>query len=262
MTVDTPLSTGHSSLGSVFESTVSPGLGYPSDPLSPTFSPKETMKGMSEFSFPVHIPYSLQPPCECVAVQVYHMNQLSRVATDTAQLRFDQSLQNVKTAISACRVFLQCSTCQKDSANLLLSVSMFDLILQIFDHWITHHQAVSLKPVPDATNIRYGHYELDHEEVRRIGNFLMRGLLLQCQEILVLLKETVDVCIGPQKLVSPELDTYSFESSDAGFSVLQLHAGQTSDGVNGNCLHHIMMGHEATVEAFLRTVSLRECICN
>lgn len=217
---------------------------------------------MPEFSFPVHSPYSIQPPCECVTVQIYHMNQLSRVATATVQLQFDQSLQNIKTAMSSCRGFLQCSACQKDSANLLLSVSIFDLILQLFDHWITHHEAVSLSSGSDAANIRYGHYELDHQEVRRIGNFLMQGLLLQCREILGLLKETVDVCIGPRRLVSPELDNYSIGGSDAGFSALQLHPGQVSDGVNGNCLHHIMMGHEATVEAFLRTISLRECICN
>lgn len=226
------------------------------------YPPKEPMgKEIPEFPFPVHIPYSL-PSCECLTVQVYHMNQLSRVATDTVQLRFDQSLHSIKATLSACRGFLQCTTCQKDSANLLLSISILDLVLQIFDHWIAHYEATPLKPVPDATNIRYGHYELDHEENRRIGSFLIRGLLLQCRDVLGLLKETIDLCIGPQKLVSPEADSYSFDGSDAGFSLLQLHSGQAGDAVNGNCLHHIMLGHEATVDAFLRAVSLRQCICS
>ena len=262
MTVDTPLSTERSSIGSVFESNTSPGLRYLPDSMSPTFSPKEsTVKGVPEFPFAVHIPYTIQPSCECVAIQVYHMNQLSRIALDTVQERFDQSLQNIKTTLSACRGFLQCSSCQKDSTNLLLSVSILDLTLQLFDQQIAHNEA-TYKPVSDAVNIQYGQYNLEREEKRRISNFLIRGLLLQCRDILELLKESFDLCIGPQKLLNPVVESCTFEGDYASSSLwMQFHPGHAGEG-NGNCLDQILMGHEATVESLLRAVSLRECICN
>ena len=189
------------------------------------------------------------------------MNQLNRMATDTVNVRFDLTLQSIKTTLSACRNFLQCSSCQKDSANLLLSVSIVDLTLQLVDHQINHNESPH-KSVSNS-NIRYGQYDLEHEENRRINNFLIHSLLLECRDILGLLKETLDLCIGPQKLVSPVVDSYSFESNDASSSLwMQFHPGHVSAGVDGNCLHHVLMGHEATVESLLRAVSLRECICN
>lgn len=179
---DTPSSTESSPLGSLLDPTASPGLGYPT---SPTFASKDPfVKETSDFSL-LHIPFTLAPTCDCAGMQAYQMNHL---ATDTAQPRFDESLQSIKTTLSTCRNFLQGSSCQKDSASLLLSVSALDLALQDFRRWI---------PYKPEQSIRYGQYELDEEESRRVGGLLGRGLLLQCRGLLGVMREMVDgICVG------------------------------------------------------------------
>ncbi|RMJ27798.1 finger domain protein [Aspergillus sp. HF37] len=220
---DTPQSTDPSSLGSssMLDPNASPGLGYPSDTTSPTFTPKEALtEEMAEFPLAVHIPYTLAPACECVAMQACQMNDLG---ADTSPRRFDQSLQSIKATLCACRTFLRCTHCAKDSASLLLSVSALDLALQESEGWI------ALKP---DENIRYGEYEMDADEILHVGGILVRGLLLQCREALRAIRETLDARVGR--------DGY-------GSSVYGEDVPGFIDPVSGGYLQQIIQGHETTV---------------
>lgn len=232
MTADTPLSTEPSSLGSMDQYS-SPGLGYSDSMTSPNFAAKETdsVNEMSELPLSVHVPYTIPPTCDCAARQMYQMNQLNRLATEPASLRLDESLQSIKTSLTTTRTFLHCSTCQKDSAGLLLSVSVLDQALQHLDHWIV---------CKSDEVIRYGQYELDAEESRRIGNFVVRGLLLQCREILGVMRETVEVC-GVKEY------SYSYPSFEGEGSM---------DAMSGGYLRQIIQGHETTVEGCLQAVAV------
>lgn len=204
---------------------------------SPIFPAKEadSVNEMSELPLSVHVPYTIPPTCDCAARQMYQMNQLNRLATDSASLRFDESLQSIKTSLATTRTFLQCSTCQKDSAGLLLSVSVLDQALQHLDHWIVCK--------PDEV-IRYGQYELDAEESRRIGNFVVRGLLLRCREILGVMRETVEVC-GVKEY------SYSY-----GYSYPSFEGEGFMDAMSGGYLRQIIQGHETTVEGCLQAVAV------
>lgn len=225
-----------SSLGDLFDSTgqFSAGLGYPQ--ISPSLeflqmqSNDPVTKEMANYPLPLQLPYSLQPTCECFGIQVSHMNQISQMVSDTSHLRFDESLHSIKSALSACRAFLQCTTCHKDSTNLLFTLTVLDLALQLFEHWISscnNNNSSNNKPptqsdgsvrdLDNIFNIRYGNYELCPDESRRIRTFLIRSLLFQCKDVLGILKNaTIDSCVviglGPQqKIISGfDPDTYGF----------------------------------------------------
>jgi hypothetical protein len=233
VTTDTPLSTDPSSLGSgsMLDPNASPGLSYPSDATSPTFTPKEAVaEEMAEFPLAVHIPYTLTPTCDCAAMQVCQMNDLGG---DTSQRRFGQSLQSIKATLCVCRTFLRCTSCAKDSASLLLSVSAVDLALQESEGWIALN--------PDERIRYYGEYEMDAEESQHVGGILMRGLLQQCREALRAMRETVDACVGRDVHGSGV-----YGEDVAGFV----------DPVSGGYLQQIIQGHEATVEGCLGRLDL------
>ena len=168
------------------------------------------------------------------------MNHLRHMVADPLQLRFDQSLQAMQAALAVCREFLQCTGCHKDNTSLLLSVSVLDLTLQLFDYWMSYEYTAGgvdrLPPagtVPGTASVPvgYGEYELGFEETRQVRRFLLHGRLQQTQEVLRLLKE-----------------------------VIELSMSGSSEGLEGSWLQQILRGYETTVEAFLQ--GMMPCICH
>ncbi|OJJ39189.1 hypothetical protein ASPWEDRAFT_104673 [Aspergillus wentii DTO 134E9] len=212
-------------------------LGYPPGSLSPTFLQREFItKGETSCPLAMHIPYTAQPTCACVATQLFYLNQLSYMATDPTHLRLDHSLQTIKSTISACRTFFHCPSCPKDNTNLLLSASTLDMTLQLLGYWIPNEVTPHPTLQDERVHIRYGHYEMSYEESRRIRHFLIRGLLFQCREVLGMARAAVDICIGPRK------GMLNLEMEDP--------------------LYRIVLGCEGVVDVFDRYMSLRECICS
>lgn len=81
-----------------------------------------------------------------------------------------------------------------------------------------------------SVGVRYGEYEAD-DGGRRIGNSLLRDLLLQCRGVLGMLKVSTN---------RPDDSSPGYLSPDA-FS-------------EGNCFHQIILAHEGTVEGYLRAL--------
>lgn len=252
------------------------GVGYPHTPVTPTFFPADFLTdGIASPSFgsrSVALPYPVAP-CDCMDMQLFHANRLNHLLTETTPLRFDHSLQTIKATFGACRMFLQCNKCAKDSTNLLLVISVLNLTLQLFEHWIP--QAASRDHRAEhGLELRYGYYEICQDENRQIRTFLLRGLLLQCREVLSVLTTSID----PPCLEVTELGDFenSFENSPASQEVSS-QAGMSPDNPpmalpgqdlevatsapRGSCLRPIIVGYEATVEAFLRSISMDDCIC-
>lgn len=193
--------------------------------MSPTFLQKEFItKGLTSCPLAVHIPDAPPPTCGCGGTVVFHMNQLRDMMANAGHLRFDQSLQGIKVALSVCQGFLQCRNCPKDSTSLLLPISTVDFALQIFEYWISYGLAAQYSVGVDSAKMRYGDYELCSEESWWISRFLLRARLVQCREVFAVLQEAIDVCLG-------------------------------SPSGHGSCLEQILRGYEATVEAFLRCLS-------
>ncbi|KAJ5104060.1 hypothetical protein N7532_004589 [Penicillium argentinense] len=246
-------------------------LGYPHTPVTPTFlSPDPLTDGMASppFGGSVSSPFP-SAPCDCIDMQLFHMNRLNHLLAESLPLRLDHSLQAIKATFCACQMFLQCGKCVKDSANLLLVISVVNLTLQLFEYWISRENP----RVPRAefgVDIRYGYYELCQEENRQIRTFLLRGLLLHCRETLSMLTATIDTAgLDTPKLV--ETDISSDTKLAIGNSPSQPWVSATSympgidwDLLNGNgnnCLLPIITGYESTVESFLQSVTFNECIC-
>lgn len=214
-----------------------PTAGHAS--MSPTFLQKEFItKGLTSFPLAVHIPSAFPPTCECGEALGFHMNRLRHMVADPLQLRFDQSLQAIQGALSVCREFLQCTGCHKDNTSLLLSVSVLELTLQLFDYWMSYeltNGGVDRLPPPGTMPgtaplpVGYGECELGFEETRRVRRFLLHGRLQQTQEVLRLLNEVVELSMSG------------------------------NSEVEGSWLQQILRGYETTVEAFLQ--GMMPCIC-
>ncbi|PWY74622.1 3-oxoacyl-reductase [Aspergillus sclerotioniger CBS 115572] len=188
--------------------------------MSPTFLQKEFItKGFTSCPLAVHIPNTLQP-CECSSVLFYHGNRLRHMLADSIHLRLDQMLQGIKIALTVCRGFLQCPNCHKDNTNLLFSVSILEITLQLFEYCI-RYEFSSQSASDHSMIVGYGEYEMSADETRRIRRFLVRGRLLQGKEVLGLLKEAVEM----SGQMSPELR--------------DLHG---TDGLEGEWLQTILMG--------------------
>ena len=245
------------------------GLGYPHTPVTPTFLPSDSLvDGMASPPFvgSVSSPYPAGL-CECMDKQLFYMNRLNHLLAESLPLRFDQSLQTIKATFCACRMFLQCVKCPKDSGNLLLAISVLNLTLQLFEYWITRETSRAPR-AEHGIDIRYGHHEVCHEENQRIRSFLLRGLLLQCRDFLSMLTATVNA-FYPEGESSRESCMVAEESINRAW----LPSGNLSARIpdadldtlgsapGGNCLLPIMAGYEATVEAFLQSVPLNDCIC-
>jgi hypothetical protein len=206
-------------------------------------------------------------------MQLFHMNRLNHLLTESLPLRFDHSLQTIKATFRACQIFLQCERCAKDSANSLLVISVLNLTLQLFEYWISRE--TSRTPRAEyGLNIRYGYYEVCQEENQRIHTFLLRGLLLQCRELLSVMTAAINtVCFESPKLaecegspgkITAEEHGQFWSSPDhlgAALSDLDPDTMGNGNGPGSNCLLPIIAGYEATVEAFLQTISSNECIC-
>lgn len=248
------------------------GLGYPHTPVTPTFLPADPLiDGMASppFGGSVSSPYPAAP-CECVDRQIFYMNRLNHLLAESMPLRFDHSLQAVKATFCACQVFMQCAKCTKDSANLLLVISVLNLTLQLFEYWISRE--TSRMPRVEHSDIRYGYYEVGQDDDRQIRAFLLRKLLLQCKDVLSMLTAAVNaVCLEDPKLLDAEGSAgsrlkgenlvYQPWASSGHFGATLSH--QDSDAMSGpgnTCLLPIIGGYEATVEAFLQSVS-SNCIC-
>ncbi|KAF9889960.1 hypothetical protein FE257_006834 [Aspergillus nanangensis] len=202
-------------------------MGTPAS-LSPTFLQKEfIIKGITTYPLAVHIPDTLQATCECDEVLGFQMNRLRHIVLDTVRVRFDQALQAIRGALSVCQGFLQCASCHKENTNLLLSVSTLDLVLQMFDYWMSYEFAAHGSM--DGETVGYGEYDLGPEETRQIRRLVLRGRLVQCKEVLGLLREAVEVSEG-------------------------------SEGLEGSWLQQIIRGYETSTEAFLQP--LLGCICS
>ncbi|EAW09634.1 Zn(II)2Cys6 transcription factor domain-containing protein [Aspergillus clavatus NRRL 1] len=228
---------------SSIQETVPPaGSEYLQASMSPTFLQKEFItKGLTSCPLAVHIPGAMQPTCDCRGTLAFHENQLRDMVSNSMPLRFDQSLQSVKVALSVCLGFVQCSICAKDSTSLLLPVSTLDLVLQLLDYCITYGLATPHSVGEDSKTSRYGLYEVCPAESWWIRRFLIRGRLVQCKEVLAGLQEAIDICLG-----SP-------------FGALG--NGTLEGGQGDSCLEQIVRGYEATVEAFLHCLSGNGCIC-
>jgi hypothetical protein len=247
------------------------GLGYPQTPVTPTFlSSDPLVDGMTSppLSGSVSSPYTGLASCECVDMQLFHMNRLNQLLAESQPLRFDHSLQTIKATFCAGQIFLQCRTCAKDSSNLLLLISVLNLTLQLFEYWISRE--TSRAPQADhGVDIRYGYYEVCHEENLQIRTFLLRGLLLQCRELLSLLTTSVNTSYldGESsvmaKTTTGEIDHHPWSSPGSLCTPLpDLDPELLRDsGSESKCLLPIIVGYEATVDAFLQSVSTNECIC-
>ncbi|KAJ5792883.1 uncharacterized protein N7503_008861 [Penicillium pulvis] len=248
------------------------GLGYPHTPVTPTFLPADPLiDGMASppFGGSVSSPYPAAP-CECVDRQIFYMNRLNHLLAESMPLRFDHSLQAVKATFCACQVFMQCVKCSKDSANLLLVISVLNLTLQLFEYWISRE--TSRMPRVEHGDIRYGHYEVAQDDDRQIRAFLLRKLLLQCKDVLSMLTAAVNaVCLEDPKLLdaegsadprlkSEDLVNQPYASSGHFGPTLSHQASDTMSNPGNTCLLPIIGGYEATVEAFLQSVS-SDCIC-
>ena len=251
-------------------------VGYPHTPVTPTFlSPEAVVDGIPSPSFAASLssPFPTAP-CDCVDMQLFHLNRLNNFLAEPLPLRFDHSLQAIKAAYCTNQAFLQCGKCVKDSTNLLLTISVLNLTLQILEFWISRETSRTMRIDPDI-DIRYGYYEICPMEHRKIRLFLLRGLLLHCRAVLALLTTAVNtVCIG----ASNPIDSNGSESSglpieksrnQAWTSTLEHCVNSMPDedpgaldlGSGNNCLLPIVAGYEATVEAFLESISTYECIC-
>lgn len=206
--------------------------------------------------------------CKCVDMQLFHMNRLNQLLADSQPLRFDHNLQMIKVAFCAGQIFLQCRACAKDSSNLLLLISVLNLTLQLFEHWIS--QETSRAPQADhGVDIRYGYYEVCHEENLQIRTFLLRGLLLQCRELLSLLSTSVNTSYVDgesstmAKTTTGETDNHPWSSPGSLYTPLRDLDPEllSNSGSESQYLLPIIVGFEATVDAFLQSVSTNECIC-
>ncbi|KAJ5341358.1 hypothetical protein N7541_010482 [Penicillium brevicompactum] len=248
------------------------GIGYPHTPVTPTFLSGETLpEGLASPSLAgsVASPYPLSP-CECINMQLFHMNRLNHFLADSLPLRLDHSLQSIKCTFLACQMFLQCNKCAKDTPNLLLTISVLNLTLQLFEYWVSRETSRALRP-EHGVDIRYGYYEICHEENRQIRNFLIRGLLLRCREVLLALKSTASVADaqlpklgdheGPDSKAPEDHASQHWIPSDH----IGLPSGLEMELSNGlprsEGLLSIIAGYEATVAAFLQSTSWGECIC-
>ncbi|KAJ5808235.1 hypothetical protein N7474_009504 [Penicillium riverlandense] len=245
------------------------GFEYPNTPATPTFLSQSSMTAKtSGLSLVDSISSSyLQPPCECVERHLFHMDRLSHLVAQPVPLRFDHSLQAIRTSFYACQMFLQCSKCAKDSSNLLLTISALNLTLQLFEYWVSQETSRTSRP-DSGPGLRYGYYEIGYEENRQIRKFLIRGLLLQCRSVLSALK----VAINSASLLSPktvdgERSTGPTTTEDRigwmsfGATVPDLDPDFLNSTPGSSCLLSIVVGYEATVEAFLYSMSSADCIC-
>ncbi|EHA22041.1 hypothetical protein ASPNIDRAFT_183991, partial [Aspergillus niger ATCC 1015] len=159
--------------------------------MSPPFLPKEFIsRGFTGCPLAVHIPNPLQP-CECTNALLYNVNQIRTMLADSMHLRLDQILQGIKIALTVCRNFLRCPNCHKDHTNLLYSVSILDITLQLFEYW-TSYELSSAPAGGHNMIVPYGDYEMGPDETRRIRRYLIRGRALQCREVLGLLKDALN----------------------------------------------------------------------
>ncbi|KAJ5888063.1 hypothetical protein N7495_008104 [Penicillium taxi] len=268
--------------GSPFTDLVDPcpslpmGFGYPRTPVTPTFLPSDSLgdgRASPPFAGSVSSSYTTAH-CECVDMQLFNMNQMNHLLTESIPLRFDHSLQAIKATFCAGRMFLQCGKCAKDSANLLLLVSVINLTLQLFEYWISRETSRVLR-AEHGVDIRYGYYEVCQEENWQIRIFLLRGLLLQSREILSMLTTSVNsVFFDIAKLVDeegsikpssplkqPHLQYWDLLDHHIGATIPSLDTESLSANPGSNCLLSIIAGYEVTVDAFLQSVSSNECIC-
>ncbi|KAJ5287563.1 hypothetical protein N7478_003249 [Penicillium angulare] len=248
------------------------GLGYPHTPVTPTFLASDPLiDGIASppFGGSVSSPYSAVR-CECLDKQLFYMNRMNHLLAESVPLRFDHSLQAIKATFCACQIFMQCVKCTKDSGNLLLAISVLNLTLQLFEHWISGETS-RVPHVEHGIDIRYGYYEVGQEDNRQIRSFLLRSLLLQCRDVLSNLKATVNtISLENPKLLDDEVSRdqtikseYSADQpwvSPDHFGVTLQDSESDAPGPGSNCLLPIVTGYEATVEAFLRSVS-NDCIC-
>ncbi|KAJ5728331.1 hypothetical protein N7493_004661 [Penicillium malachiteum] len=249
-------------------------MGYPHTPVTPTFLPSDPLiDGMASppFGGSVSSPYSTAP-CECVDKQLFYMNRLNHLLAETIPLRFDHSLQAIKATFCACQVFMQCIKCTKDSANLLLVISVLNLTLQLFEHWISRDTSRAPR-MEHGIDIRYGYYEIGLEDNRQIRFFLIRRLLFQCRDVLTMLTTAVNTaCIENPKLLGEGSSEPSMKSEDStnqswlspehfGTALPDVDSDTLGSGPESNFLLPIIAGYEATVEAFLRSISSNDCIC-
>ncbi|KAG0155092.1 3-oxoacyl-acyl-carrier-protein synthase [Penicillium digitatum] len=245
------------------------GLGYPQTPVTPTFLSGELADRMTSPSLAgsVASPYPILP-CECLDMQLFHMNRLNHLLAGTMPLRLDHSLQTIKCTFCACQMFLQCTKCGKDSTNLLLTISVLNLTLQLFEYWVSRETSRAPRP-EHGVDIRYGYYEISQEENRQIRNFLLRGLLLQCRDVLLALKSTAsaaDIKLGDHKgLAELKLPDEHASQHWAPSEHIDLLPELDTDLLNctpkSEGLLPIIAGYEATVSAFLQSTSWGECIC-
>ena len=177
----------------------------PPTSMSPTFLQKELItKGLTSCPLAVHVPsVPTFPPasaCDCDEALQIQMAHLRHMAVDTAQLRFDRSLQALRAALVVCQGFLGCGQCHKDSANLLLAVLTLDVAAQLFSYWVSFEYGASPPEAmggggggDDGSVVSYGEYETSPDETRRVRRVLLCGRLAQCQEALGQAKDAVEM---------------------------------------------------------------------
>lgn len=208
-----------------------------------------------------------QPPCECVERHLFHRDRLSHLMAQSLPLRFDHSLEAIRTSFYACQMFLQCSKCAKDSSNLLLMISSLNLTLQLFEYWVSQETSRTSRP-DRGPDLRYGYYEIGHEENRQIRNILIRGLLLQCQSVLSTLKASINSASLPSPKLVDAVRSSGSTTTEAcigwvsfGATVPDLDPDLLNNAPGGSSLLPIVVGYETTVEAFLYSMSSADCIC-
>ncbi|PLN79843.1 hypothetical protein BDW42DRAFT_201429 [Aspergillus taichungensis] len=183
---------------------VEEGLCGPTTSMSPTFLQKELItKGLTSCPLAVHVPSvpTFPPACDCDEALQMQMAHLRHMAVDTAQLRFDRSLQALRAALVVCQGFLGCGQCHKDSAKLLLAVLTLDVAAHLFIYWVSFEYGASPEAMggggggggDDGSVVSYGEYETSPDETRRVRRVLLCGRLAQCQEALGQAKDAVEM---------------------------------------------------------------------
>ena len=110
------------------------------------------------------------------------------------------------------------------------------------------------------------------KKIDRSTTFLLRGLLLQCREVLSIMTASVNTVYyntpklaeragSPNKILTEGPGQLWALPDHLGISLSDLDPDMVGNGPGNNCLLPIIAGYEATVEAFLQTISSSECIC-
>ena len=175
------------------------GMGYGASPSQQSLRSEaatEDTRSYDQYQA-LHMPFAVAPACGCLDNQLSHVDGLRQVvASGVMPSRFDDGLEKVRSALSACQVFLECTNCCKESTNVSISLSIVGFALQLFERWVS---CGTTQMEENGQPVQYGSYELSAKERWRVRNLLIEGLLLRYKEMVTMIRLTIDTWIAPQQ---------------------------------------------------------------